>query len=73
MDKQLLRNHKDWFDWKIAQNKIYDNTNKWMVDEDCPNLYPCMVVSHYEPPYDGLTRGDLYYHFVYLTDFQYNE
>ena len=71
MDKQLLRNSNEWSSWKLDQNKKYDNANKWAEDEDCPNLYPCVVVSEYEPSYDGLTRGDLFYHFVYLTDFQY--
>lgn len=62
--KRLLNNKEDFDNW--CENIAPDNI--FTYDEDIPNNYPCVVVFTYIDETDRI-YSDVYYEFVYLSDF----
>lgn len=70
MDKKLLKSREDFIEWKnYCKNVAYDYVYFMAEEEDEPKEYPCVMISHDEQCYEGSYRYDLYYHFVYPSDF----
>jgi hypothetical protein len=69
MDKTLLKTREDFFEWKSYCKNVYDYVYFMAEEETMPKEYPCMIISHSEPCCEGSYRYDLYYHFVYPSDF----
>lgn len=73
MDKKLLKTREDFIEWKnYCKNVAYDYVYFMAEEEDEPKEYPCVMVYHDEQCCEGSYRYDLYYHFVYLSDFNLN-
>ena len=73
MDKKLLKTQEDFIEWKnYCKNVAYDYVYFMAEEEDEPKEYPCVMVYHDEQCCEGSYRYDLYYHFVYLSDFNLN-
>ena len=70
MDKTLIQSAKDFQEWKsYCKNVAYDYVYFMAEEEDEPKSYPCVLISHDEQCCEGSYRYDLYYHFVYPSDF----
>jgi hypothetical protein len=72
MDKKLLRTREDfikWKEWKSYCKSVYDHLYFMAEEETIPKEYPCVIISHDEPYCEGSYRCDLYYRFVYPSDF----
>ena len=73
MDKKLLRTTGDFFEWKnYCKNVAYDYVEFVAEEDEEPKEYPCVMVYHDEPYCEGSYLHNLYYHFVYLSDFNLN-
>ena len=67
MEKILIKNNKDFIDWKKKSSDYLGNLAGRFYDEDSPKSYPCVLVEYWD--YDKDSYCDLYYSFIYLTDF----
>ena len=73
MDKRTLNHMMDWVAWKEDVKKWYEcMPYMFPSEEEFPTYYPCVVTWDSEPCSVGSQRYDLYYQFVYLSDFQNN-
>ena len=73
MNKKLLRTTGDFFEWKnYCKNVAYDYVEFVAEEDEEPKEYPCVMVYHDEPYCEGSYLYNLYYHFVYLSDFNLN-
>lgn len=70
MDKKLLRTSGEFFEWKnYCKNVAYDYVEFVAEEEEEPKEYPCVMISHDEPYCEGSYLYNLYYYFVYPSDF----
>ena len=70
MDKKLLKTREDFIEWQNYCKKVaYEYVKFVAEDEEEPKEYPCVMISHDNPYSDNPYRYNLYYHFVYPSDF----
>ena len=70
MNKKLLKSREDF----VKLKKNYENDAYYEIgfaaeEEEEPNEYPCVMIYRDNPYSDSPYRYNLYYHFVYQSDF----
>ena len=70
MEKKLLKSVEEFNEWKsYCKNVAYDYVEFVEESEEEPKEYPCIMVFHDEQANEGSYLYNLYYHFVYPSDF----
>ena len=70
MNKKLLKSREDFIEWKkYCENVAYISVDFTAEEEEEPFNYPCVMFYRDNPYSDSPYRYNLYYHFVYQSDF----